>query len=51
MAFIQILCTRISGEWFWIVNGQNPLTFQRVAALAYQQKMVSAKYLEKELKD
>ena len=30
---------------------QNLLTFQRVAALAYQQKVVSAKYLEKEMKD
>ena len=35
----------IRSEWFGIVNGQNLLTFQRVAALAYGQKVVSAKYL------
>ena len=32
-------------EWFGICDGQNLLTFQRVATLVYRQNVVSAKYL------
>ena len=50
MDFIQILQTDvmcIRDIWFEIMNGQNPLTLQRVA---YRQKVVSVKYFETELK-
>ena len=52
MDFIQSFHTHLyPGEQFGIVKRQNPLTIDKVTALAYQQKMVSTQYHEKESMD